>query len=55
LIEPLADTRGVEGWRVSADSELWLALISRVVRWSNSQVAKRSDYLTTRLSDSKTI
>ncbi len=29
LIEPLADTRGIEGWRVSADSELWLALIER--------------------------
>ncbi len=27
LIEPLADTRGVQGWRVTADSELWLALI----------------------------
>ncbi len=27
LIEPLSDTRGVEAWRVSADSELWLALI----------------------------
>ena len=27
MIEPLVDTRGVEGWRVSADSELWLALI----------------------------
>ena len=27
LIEPLADTRGVEGWRVSADSELWLVMI----------------------------
>ncbi len=29
LIEPLSDTRGVEGWRVSADSELWLALIEK--------------------------
>ena len=29
LIEPLTDTRGVEGWRVSADSELWLALIEQ--------------------------
>jgi hypothetical protein len=29
LIEPLADTRGVEAWRVSADSELWLALIEK--------------------------
>jgi hypothetical protein len=29
LIEPLADTRGVEGWRVSADSDLWLALIEK--------------------------
>ena len=27
LIEPLPDTRGVEAWRISADSELWLALI----------------------------
>jgi hypothetical protein len=27
LIDPLADTRGVEGWRVSADSELWLVMI----------------------------
>lgn len=27
LIEALADTRGVEAWRVSGDSELWLALI----------------------------
>ena len=32
LIEPLADTRGVEGWRVSADSELWLALIEKGIR-----------------------
>lgn len=32
LSEPLADTRGVEGWRVSADSELWLALIERGVQ-----------------------
>ncbi len=29
LIEPLADTRGVEAWRVSADSELWLALVAK--------------------------
>ncbi len=40
LIEPLADTRGVEGWRVSADSELWLALISRVVEQSGSRVVE---------------
>ncbi len=32
LIDPLADTRGVEGWRVSADSELWLALIEKGIR-----------------------
>jgi hypothetical protein len=32
LIEPLADTRGVEGWRVSADSDLWLALIEKGIR-----------------------
>lgn len=32
LIEPLSDTRGVEGWRVSADSELWLALIEKGIR-----------------------
>jgi len=32
LIEPLGDTRGVEGWRVSADSELWLALIEKGIR-----------------------
>ena len=32
LIDPLADTRGVEGWRVGADSELWLALIERGIQ-----------------------
>ena len=32
LIEPLSDTRGVEGWRVSADSELWLALIEKGIQ-----------------------
>jgi hypothetical protein len=32
LIEPLTDTRGVEGWRVSADSELWLALIEKGIK-----------------------
>jgi hypothetical protein len=32
LIDPLADTRGVEGWRVSADSELWLALIEKGIK-----------------------
>jgi hypothetical protein len=32
LIEPLADTRGVRGWRVSADSGLWLALIEKGIR-----------------------
>ena len=32
LIDPLADTRGVEGWRVVADSELWLALIEKGIR-----------------------
>jgi hypothetical protein len=34
LIDPLADTRGVEVWRVSADSELWLALIEKGIRRS---------------------
>lgn len=29
LIEPLSDTRGITAWRVSADSELWLALIEK--------------------------
>lgn len=29
LIEPLADTRGVEAWRVSADNETWLVLIQK--------------------------
>lgn len=32
LIDPLADTRGVEGWRVSADSELWLVLIEKGIQ-----------------------
>lgn len=32
LIEPLADTRGIEAWRVSADSELWLAMIERGIQ-----------------------
>ena len=32
LIEPLSDTRGVEGWRVNADSELWLALIEKGIQ-----------------------
>ena len=32
LIEPLADTRGVEGWRVSADSELWLTLVGKGIQ-----------------------
>jgi len=32
LIDPLADTCGVEGWRVSADSELWLALIEKGIQ-----------------------
>ncbi|MEW5719053.1 MAG: hypothetical protein AB1817_10530 [Chloroflexota bacterium] len=32
LIEPLANTRGVEGWRVSADSELWLVLIEKGIQ-----------------------
>ena len=35
LIEPLADTRGVEAWRVSADSELWLALIEKGIQKGN--------------------
>ncbi len=29
LIESLSDVRGVHAWRVSADSELWLALIEK--------------------------
>ena len=32
LIASLDDTRGVEGWRVSADSDLWLALIEKGIR-----------------------
>jgi hypothetical protein len=32
LIEPVPETRGVEAWRVSADSELWLALIEHGVQ-----------------------
>jgi hypothetical protein len=32
LIEPMGDTRGIEGWRVSADTELWLALIERGIQ-----------------------
>jgi hypothetical protein len=32
LIEPLADTCGAEGWRVSADSELWLALVGKGIQ-----------------------
>jgi hypothetical protein len=41
LIDPLADTRGVEGWRASADSELWLALIERgIQRGALNAVAK---------------
>ena len=32
LIEPLSDTRGVEAWRVSADSDLWLALIEKGIQ-----------------------
>ncbi len=32
LIEPLPETRGVEVWRISADSELWLALIEHGVQ-----------------------
>jgi len=42
LIEPLSDTRGVEGWRVSADSELWLALIEKGIR-RGSLVDTRED------------
>jgi hypothetical protein len=34
LVEPLSDTRGIEGWRVSADSELWLALIEKGIKRS---------------------
>ncbi len=32
LIEPLPETRGVEAWRVSSDSDLWLALIEKGFR-----------------------
>jgi len=32
LIEPMGDTRGIEGWRVNADTELWLALIERGIQ-----------------------
>ncbi len=32
LIERLPETRGVETWRVSADSEMWLALIEQGVQ-----------------------
>lgn len=32
LIEPLPETRGVEAWRVGADSELWLALIEHGIQ-----------------------
>jgi len=43
LIEPLADTRGVDGWRVSADSELWLALIEKSIqRGALNETAKES-------------
>jgi hypothetical protein len=42
LIEPLSDTLGVEGWRVSADSELWLALIENGIR-RGSLVDTRED------------
>jgi hypothetical protein len=32
LIEPLAETRGVEAWRVSADSDMWLGLVGLGIR-----------------------
>ncbi len=32
LIEPLAETRGVEAWRVGADSGMWLALIEKGIQ-----------------------
>ncbi|MCL4486820.1 MAG: hypothetical protein M1570_01660 [Chloroflexi bacterium] len=32
LIEPLPETRGVEAWRVSSDSDLWLALIEKGIQ-----------------------
>ncbi len=32
LIEPLPETRGVEAWRVNADSDLWLALIEKGIQ-----------------------
>jgi hypothetical protein len=41
LIDPLADTRGVEGWRVSADSELWLALIEKDIQRGALMVAEK--------------
>ena len=44
LIEPLAETRGVEAWRVSADSEMWLALIEKgVQRGSLAAGVRESD------------
>lgn len=43
LIEPLSDTRGIEGWRVSADTELWLALIERgIQRGALTKLAKET-------------
>ncbi len=32
LIETLPETRGVEAWRVSSDSDLWLALIEKGIQ-----------------------
>lgn len=40
LIEPLAETRGVEAWRVSADSDLWLALIEKGIHVRNHSGAQ---------------
>jgi hypothetical protein len=41
LIEPLSDRRGIEGWRVSADSELWLALIEKGIQQNRIATQKK--------------
>ena len=43
LIEPLPDTRGVEAWRVSADSELWLALIQQGIEQGTLTIMKEGE------------
>lgn len=43
LIEPLAETRGVEAWRVSADSEMWLALIEKGLQRGSIGGARESE------------